>query len=219
MLYLFENECISIDNVTVNRYIDYKYKVVTGMVLTDLMKQKNMTKYRLSKLSGVPYATVSDICNGKACLEKCNAETVYRIAKALDVPMEELLEPCVKERSNFELFKSNMCHRLKEMGDIDFIINTLENQEIRLYYERRWYPESLYLLAMLDYVSRINGVPVCDSYDDIRKCRLEQTLYPSGVIALCAASGNDSAKKKAKMNAIPEFMRFNIVENEVRNVV
>lgn len=189
------------------------------MILMHLMEQKNITKYKLSKLSGVPYATVNDICNGKAQLEKCNAETVYRIAKVLDISMEELLEPYILERSNFELFKSNMCHRLKEMGDIDFIINTLENQEIRIYYERRWYPESLYLLAMLDYVSRINGIPACDAYDDIRKCRLEQTLYPSGVLALCAASGNDNAKKKAKKNAIPEFMRFNIVENEVRDVV
>ena len=29
-------------------------------------------------------------------------------------------------RVNFELFKSNACHRLKELGDIDFVIELLK---------------------------------------------------------------------------------------------
>ena len=39
----------------------------------------------------------------------------------------------------------------KEMEDIDFIIDTLEHDKFRRQYQRGWYPESLYLLAMLDY--------------------------------------------------------------------
>ena len=31
----------------------------------------------------------------------------------------------MEKRCNFELFKSNVCHRLKESGDIDFLIETL----------------------------------------------------------------------------------------------
>ena len=42
------------------------------------------------------------------------------------------------------------------MGDVDFIIHTLESNEIRVLFDRRWYPEALYLLAMIDYLSRIN---------------------------------------------------------------
>ena len=33
----------------------------------------------------------------------------------------------MEKRCNFELFKSNVCHRLKESGDIDFLIETLES--------------------------------------------------------------------------------------------
>lgn len=188
------------------------------MTIQDALKQKNMSIYRLAKTSKVPYATVNDICNGKVKLEKCNAETIYRIAQALDVSMEELLAPCFLKRSSFENFKSTICHRVKELGDIDFIAYTLESQEIRTYYEKKWYPESLYLLAMLDYISRVNDIPLCDEYDDLRRCRLEKPIYPAGIIALSAASKNDSVLQQAALNAIPEFKRFNIIENEVRNV-
>lgn len=71
-------------------------------MLKTLMKDKNLTKYKLAKISKVPYATVSDICNDKSQLEKCSAETVYKLAKALDVPMETLLEPYIIKHSKFE---------------------------------------------------------------------------------------------------------------------
>ena len=189
------------------------------MTIQDALRQKNMSIYRLAKTSKIPYATVNDICNGKAKLEKCSAETIYRLAHTLNVSMEELLAPCFIKRSSFENFKSTVCHRVKELGDIDFIIDTLESQDIRTYYDRKWYPESLYLLAMLDYLSRENDVPLCDDYDDLRRCKLEKPVYPAGIRALSAAAQNDAAIKETAKTAIPEFMRFNIVENEVRNVI
>ena len=79
--------------------------------------------------------------------------------------------------------------------------------------------ESFYLLAMLDYLSRLNDIPLCTNYDDIRKCKLEEPLYPSGVLVMCAAAKNDLAKEQAMQDAIPEFLHFNILESEVRGVV
>ena len=189
------------------------------MSIQTLMEQKSMTKYRLSKLSDVPYTTLGDICSGKAELKKCSAETVYRLAKALGVTMEELLADSMAERADFELFKSEVCHTVRSLGDAGFIVDTLEKQTIRAYYDRKWYPESLYLLAMLDYISRENGVPLCSEYNDLRRCRLAKPIYPASVLAVCAAAGNDAAKKASLSAAIPEFKRFNIVECEVRNVV
>lgn len=63
------------------------------MILNDLLKQKNMTKYQLAVKAGVPHSTLSDICSGKTRIEKCTAETIYKIAKALNMPMELLLTP------------------------------------------------------------------------------------------------------------------------------
>ncbi len=188
-------------------------------MITDLLAQRGMTRYSLSKRSGVPYTTLNDICNNKTSLEKCSAETVFRLAKELHVTMEELLEPYVEKRCSFELFKSNVCHQLRRMGDIDFLVDTLDRDTIREYYNRKWYPECLYLLAMVDYISRIHQVDFCEEYDALRKLKLSEVIYPAGVIALCAAENSDAPKEQARENAIPEFMRFNIVESEVRNVV
>lgn len=194
------------------------------MTLNEILEQKNITKYRLWKESGVPQATISDICTGKTRIEKCSAETIYRIAKVLDVPMESLIAPAVQQaeeerhRPSFELFKSNTCHMVKDMGDIPFIIQLLETNQIRNLYEKKWYPEALYLLAMLDYLSRENNVPICKNYNDIRTAKLQRPVYPSSVVIMCKALHSDAPKEDCIRMAIPEFLRFNIVESEVRNV-
>ena len=57
------------------------------MLLDELMRQKNISKYRLSKSSEIPYSTLTDILSGKARLERCSAETVYKLDKELGVSM------------------------------------------------------------------------------------------------------------------------------------
>ena len=189
------------------------------MLINELMENKNITKYRLAKDSGIAYTTINDICSGKAQLEKCSAETIYRIAKVLGVSMERLIEPCLDKRIDFELFKSNTCHRLKELGDIDFLIELLEEDRIRELYKKKWHPESLYLLAMLDYISRENGIPLCTQYDDMRSLKLKSIIFPASIMVAAKVSNNDEMKARSIREAIPEFMRFNIVESEVRNVI
>lgn len=189
------------------------------MRIQDAMESKKITKYRLAKESGIPYTTINDICSGKAQLEKCSGETIYRISKVLGVSMEQMIEPCLEKRSDFELFKSNACHRLKKLGDIEFIIELLEEDRIRKYYKKKWYPECLYLLAMLDYVSRENGVPICTQYEDLRSLKLKSVLFPAGVLVAAKVSKNEQEKQRSLREAIPEFMRFNIVESEIRNVI
>lgn len=192
------------------------------MIVNELLKRENMSRYRLSKESGVAMTTITDICSGKAELDKCAAGTLYKIAKVLGVTVDLLLENNEEKsadyRYSFEVFKSNTCHLVKDLGDIDFIIETLEKDTIRKFYDRQWYRESLYLLAMVDYLSRINSLPVCTNYNDIRCQKLEKPIFPAGIIVSFAATGDENIKKAAMENAIPEFIRFNIVESEVRNV-
>lgn len=121
-------------------------------------------------------------------------------------------------RSSFETFKSTVCHRVKDMGDIDFIITTLENDTIRDLYKRKWYSESLYLLGMVDYLSKINDLPMCTNYSDIRSKKLAQPLYPLSILIKAAVMKDDTIKEEAKKKAIPEFLQFNIVESDVRNL-
>ena len=172
------------------------------MLINELLIQKQITKYRLCKESGVPQATISDICSGKTSIEKCSAETIFRIARVLNVSMESLIAPAVqrteeeKQRPSFELFKSNICHMVKDMGDIPFIIQLLESNQIRKLYEKKWYLEALYLLAMLDYLSRENDIPVCKNYNDIRAAKLHRPVYPSSVVILCKTLKSNAPKEK-----------------------
>lgn len=66
------------------------------MEINKLLQEKGLTKYRLSVLSGVPHATLSELCNGKTNIVRCSVETVYKLAKALGVPMETLVEDAFK---------------------------------------------------------------------------------------------------------------------------
>ena len=124
-----------------------------------------------------------------------------------------------ENKIDFYLFKSNVCHRLKELGDTEFMIDLLESGIIRQYYDKQWYPEALYLLAMLDYVSRVNEVALCTDYDDLRNKKLQETVFPSSIIAQALVTGDETIKSKAIEESIPEFIRFNIVEKDVPDVV
>ena len=67
------------------------------MIVDILMDRNHMTKYWLSRSSGIPHATLNDICSGKTKIEKCTAETIYRLAQALNVSMEQLVETGIRQ--------------------------------------------------------------------------------------------------------------------------
>jgi len=189
------------------------------MRLIDILSEKDMTMYRLAKKSSVPYTTVRDIYSGKTGIEKCSGETLYKLAKALDISIEALIADAVEYRPGFEWFKSQTCHLVKDMGDLNFIISTLENDKITEFWKKGWYAECLYLLGMIDYLSRENNLPLCDKYVEMRHAKLSKPIYPAGVLALSAVYKNETPNKESLKEAIPEFLRHNIIESEVRNVV
>lgn len=187
-------------------------------MLEAILKQKNMSIYQCAKQSGIPYTTLSEVVRGKTRLEKCSAEVVYKLSRVLDISMEDLIADSVEIRSDFEVFKSNICHKAKDSNDLDFIISVLEADDIRRYWSKKWYPEAFYLLAMIDYLSRENGIPMCNRYDDIRSQSLKSPLYPKDVLMAARLSPDLDKREECLRTAIPEFLRFNIVESEVRNV-
>lgn len=111
----------------------------------------------------------------------------------------------MEKRCSFELFKSNVCHWLKEEGDIDFLIQVLESDLIRKYYNRKWYLESFYLLGMLDYISRINDVPMCSEYDDLRQQRMQEIVY---WIAIGVNYTEVSTVQKLMMEQLHQIMQI-----------
>ena len=62
------------------------------MNLQTMLDERNLTMYKLSKMSGVPKTTVIDICSGKSSIDGCNAKTVLLLSRALGCSMEDLMK-------------------------------------------------------------------------------------------------------------------------------
>ena len=62
------------------------------MLINDKIKELNISLYRLSKISGIPQSTLSDISIGKSKLLDCNGKTLLSLAKILQISIETLLE-------------------------------------------------------------------------------------------------------------------------------
>lgn len=62
-----------------------------SMTFTDLVTEKKLTYYKISKLTGIPKTTIYDISSGKSDLLNCNGKTLISLARALDISIEELL--------------------------------------------------------------------------------------------------------------------------------
>ena len=96
------------------------------MIIERLLKKRNMTKYRLATDAGIPHATLNDICSGKTKLEKCSAETVYKLAKSLGVSMEMLTAEGIHQTQKERSYEYGLPAYLQH--DLDAYKEGLENK-------------------------------------------------------------------------------------------
>jgi len=87
------------------------------VVIDTLLEKRHMTKYRLAVEAGIPHATLNDICSGKTKLEKCSAETVYKLAKVLGVSMETLTESGIRAAERERTYEHGLPNYLQH--DLD----------------------------------------------------------------------------------------------------
>lgn len=182
-------------------------------MLKELLEEKNMTMYECSKISGIPYSTLSDIVHGKTNIERCSIETIRRLAFSLNVDIEYLLER--NDLDEFETFKSNIKHEIKEKGDYQFMVEMYLSTRIDDLWNSFQKAKALYLIATLDYLSRINDLPISNAYDKYRKFTLSSPLKTFDVLLIEKMEDRDDLMKES----IPEFARFNIFENNLRDAI
>ena len=187
-------------------------------MIKKILDEKNISVYKLAKLSGIPYSTLSDIVNGVTELHTCNANTVYRLSKALNVSMETLMELSNSTFDDFEVFKSNIKHEIKELGDYQFLIQVYLEDRVEKYWKSFKRAEALYLVATIDYLSRINDLPLANRYDEYRSFKLEDFLLPKDIVVDSIIHPDSRLKKEVIENAIPEFLKYNIIEVSLRDV-
>ena len=87
-----------------------------------------------------------------------------------------LIDDSVQYRPCFGICKNDILGRVNDMGDLEFIIDTLESDEVRKLYEKERYDESLYLLSLLDRLCIANGLPICADYEAIRKDKARNVI-------------------------------------------
>jgi hypothetical protein len=183
------------------------------MNIKQYLEEKGISVYRVAENAQVAYPTVYNIVNGKVDLMNCALGVVKKVADALNLSVDELITLCDKNYS-FDLFRSEQCHLVHRIGEIDYIIDVLDKKKIDYYWNLNMKIESFYLLGMVDYLSRRNDLPQCEEYNEIRKYKLEKTVYPPDTL-LSEILLKKDFKTEAQKKAIPEFMEFNIVECEV----
>lgn len=181
-------------------------------MLQSYLKRRNISIYRLAKETDISYSTLNYIVNGRTPIEKCSLETFKKIADALQISMDQLYKECQYTLDDFEVFKSNVGHELQELGQLNFLEKYLISDDIEALWEYNKL-NALYLIAMIDYVSRINGISLCSKYDKYRSYKLKEKIYPSSYYV------HKKAVSTYKMeNIIAEFERFGIIEGDVFNV-
>lgn len=189
-------------------------------MLRVLLNEKNTTLYKFEKASHICHATLNDIYNEKTSIEKCSASLLCKMSRSLNMDMDKVysilsyddLSP-IAFSDSFDLFKSNVCHDLVQMGDKPFLKKHLAGDPIRDYYDRNMFMEALYLVSMIDYLCRKNDIPLPKEYDDIRQCKLDKLYVPKSVFLLLKS-------KSVKMSylwseSIDTFLKHNILEANV----
>ena len=204
---------------TIENTTAYRYNI--SMELIDILNYKNVSQYRLAKLSDVPQTTISDICSNKTSIEKCSVLTLYKISKALNISVEDfIVKQCdLISPLDFDVFKSSVCHLYKTMSPNDFVNSIISSNDIETFFNKKEYAKSFYLIAMVDYVSDKYNIPAVSKYDYLRSFSLLEPLYPNSIIVLDNVMHTNKNKKESLKASIPQFLKFNIIESEIDNVV
>ena len=63
-------------------------------MLKDYLKEHNISLYRLSKNTGIPYSTISDLAGGSIHISRCSAGNLHLIAQELHLSMDEVYSLC-----------------------------------------------------------------------------------------------------------------------------
>lgn len=192
-------------------------------MLSVLLSEKNISLYRLEKESRVCHATLSDLYNERTDIEKCSSLLVHRIAKAMDISMDDLYDflsyqdlSLITYSDSFDLFKSNICHELKELQYKRFLQKHLLNNSVEKYFNEDKKAEALYLLSMIDYLCASNNLPAPQEYSQIRRCKLKRMLVSKSVYLLLKS--RSITISQLCRESIGTFLKHNILEADIDGI-
>lgn len=168
------------------------------------LKENHISIREMAAITSIPYSTLNDIVNEKVNLEECQYKTLKKIAVFLKVSIDDL----VYEKEDFQTFRNKLHHELKDKGDINTLLSILENRRIDYYLLHEDILKAMYLLCLLDYISKENQIPLCQEYSELRKQSLREPYYVG-----------DQLRNRKYENCIQEFVKHNIYEGDLYDAV
>ena len=109
---------------------------------------------------------------------------------------------------NFDIFKSSTCHHVK-YNLKQWILDVLDNDRITEYLKTNMPEYAYYTLAMLDKKLADLDLPIPEEYNWMRKTKLDAMYYPC----------SHSIRPIDLATADPDFLKYNIVEGDVDDVI
>lgn len=126
--------------------------------------------------------------------------------------------------TDFDVFRSEVCHMYKNSSDAKFIEEIVKSHIIDDLWASKQYAKAFYLIAFVDYLSDKNNVSYFEKYDYYRIHSLKNTLYPKEILLLDKINNNDNEKYKATKTCMNHpigkyFYRYNIIEGDFTDVI
>lgn len=130
------------------------------------------------------------------------------------------LRRLISNKLSYDTFRSEVGHMYHFDGDYLFISKVMKTNLVMVLWNNKEYAKALYMLAMIDYVSWKNEVPLFQDYAQIRECKLENTLFPAEVVMMDKIE-NSHKNREIALEACKNdecgrfFFRHNIIERSI----
>lgn len=130
----------------------------------------------------------------------------------------------MNENLSYDTFRSEICHMYHFDGDYEFIRKVMKSNLVVYLWNKNEFAKSLYVLALIDYVSWKNDVPLFEEYESMRKRKLEDMLYPSAIVMMDRIEQSNKNRNQAIEECRNDecgvfFFRHNIIERSIEDVI
>lgn len=117
-------------------------------------------------------------------------------------------------------FVSELEHRLRAaVSNDDFLDYLCEEISLSDLAEQKQFEKLYYVIALVRYLNFENIEKQINYIQTYDHGKLEQLTYANGVEIYCKVVQNDELKQEQLRNAIPEFLKYNLVVTSVGDVV
>ena len=187
------------------------------MKFKELLNRKNITGYALSKATGIPYTTINDLINGRTVIQNVSLKNAILLSDCLEIDLITFSKLETIDFIDFRYFRNNILHELKRLGPEKLFYLITREKQIDFYYKNNGKEYAYYLLALIDYLSRKYDIPKYSRrYNELRKETLDKPFFVGSSIVKFESI--KEAEEKLKIEVIPEFKKFNIIEEDIFNV-